>query len=102
MLILLGLAELTANLFGVIDMLSITGLTQEQVDMLDIIWSFDTKEEYDSWFELLDDNEASMCFGLMELLTLAIIDEALESKKLDPYKEANQVINQIKNLTQNK
>jgi hypothetical protein len=38
----------------------------------------------------------------MELLTLAIIDEALESKKVDPYKEANQIINQIKNLTQNK
>jgi hypothetical protein len=102
MLILLGLAELTANLFGAIDMLNISGLTQEQVDMLDIIWSFDTKDEYDSWFELLDDEEASMCFGLMELLTLAIIDEALESKKVDPYKEANQVINQIKKLTQNK
>lgn len=100
--ILLGLVELTANLFGVTDMLKINGLTQEQVDMLDIIWSFDTKEEYDSWFELLDDDEASMCFGLMELLTLAIIDEALESKKVDPYKEANQVINKIKNLTQNK
>ncbi len=100
--ILLGLVESIANLFGVTDMLNITGLTQEQVDMLDIIWSFDTKEEYDSWFELLDDDEASMCFGLMELLTLAIIDEALESKKVDPYKEANQVINQIKNLTQNK
>ena len=84
-------------------MINISGLTQEQVDMLDIIWSFDTKEEYDSWFELLDDDEASMCFGLMELLTLAIIDEALESKKVDPYKVAKQVINQIKsNFTQNK
>jgi hypothetical protein len=38
----------------------------------------------------------------MELLALAIIDEALEAKKADPYKEAKQIINQIKNLTQNK
>lgn len=83
-------------------MINITGLTQEQVDMLDIIWSFDTKEEYNEWFETLDGDEYLMCRGLMELLTLAILDEALESKKTDPYKEAKQVINQIKNLTQNK
>ena len=102
MLIHRGHAGLTANLFGVTDMLNITGLTQDQVDMLDIIWSFDTKEDYYNWFELLDDDESMMCRGLLELLTLAIIDEALESKKVDPYKEANQVINQIKNLTQNK
>jgi hypothetical protein len=83
-------------------MIHINGLTQEQVDMLDIIWSFDTKEEYNEWFENLDHEEYLMCRGLMELLTLAILDEALEAKKKDPYKEANQVINQIKNLTQNK
>jgi hypothetical protein len=96
MLTLQTVATPPAKLTGQCNMLNINGLTQEQVEMLDIIWSFDTKEEYESWFELLDDDEASMCFGLMELLTLAIIDEALESKKVDPYKEANQVINQIK------
>jgi hypothetical protein len=83
-------------------MINITGLTQEQVEMLDIIWSFKTKDEYYDWLEYLDDDERAMSRGLMELLTLAILDEALESKKVNPYKEANQVINQIKNLTQNK
>jgi len=83
-------------------MINITGLTQEQVEMLDIIWSFKTKDEYYDWLEYLDDDERAMSRGLMELLTLAILDEALESKKVNPYKEAKQVINQIKNLTQNK
>jgi hypothetical protein len=83
-------------------MINIDGLTQEQCDMLDIIWSFKTHDEYNNWLECLDDNEFNMAHGLMELLALAIIDEALEAKKADPYKEANQVINQIKNLTQNK
>lgn len=85
-------------------MININGLTQEQVDMLDIIWAFDTKEEYNDWMENLDIEEYNMCRGLMELLTLAILDEALENRThgADRYKEANQVINQIKNLTQNK
>jgi hypothetical protein len=108
MLTHLGLAGWTANRFGVIkriDMININGLTQEQVDMLDIIWAFDTKEEYNDWFENLDYEEYMMCRGLMELLTLAILDEALDNRSHGPdrFKEANQVINQVKsNLTQNK
>ena len=86
-------------------MININGLTQEQVDMLDIIWAFDTKEEYDDWLENLDIEEYNMCRGLMELLTLAILDESLENRgrPADRYKEANKVINQVKSkLTQNK
>jgi hypothetical protein len=96
-------ATLPAKLTGQCNMINIDGLTQEQVDMLDIIWSFDTKEEYNEWFETLDGEEYMMCRGLMELLTLAILDEALEARKKDPYKEAKQIINQVKSkLTQNK
>jgi hypothetical protein len=86
-------------------MININGLTQEQVDMLDIIWAFDTKEEYNDWMENLDIEEYNMCRGLMELLTLAILDEALDNRghKKDRYKEANQIINHVKSkLTQNK
>jgi predicted lipase len=86
-------------------MININGLTSEQVDMLDIIWAFDTKEEYNDWLENLDIEEYNMCRGLMELLTLAILDESLENRgrPADRYKEANKVINQVKSkLTQNK
>lgn len=83
-------------------MININGLSQEQCDMLDIIWSFKTGDEYENWLACLDEYELGMARSLMELLALAIIDEALEAKKADPYKEAKQIINQIKNLTQNK
>jgi hypothetical protein len=86
-------------------MININGLTQEQVDMLDVIWSFKTHDEYDNWLTCLDDYELNMARGLMELLTLAILDEALDHRSHGPdrYKEANQIINQVKSkLTQNK
>lgn len=75
-------------------MININGLTQEQCDMLDVIWSFKTKEEYELWLECLDDTEISMARSLMELLALAIIDEAQE-EMADPYQEAKLVIQKI-------
>jgi hypothetical protein len=75
-------------------MININGLTREQCDMLDIIWSFKTKEEYFDWLENLDAAETTMARGLMELLTLAILDEAQEEMK-DPYREAKMVIQKI-------
>jgi len=75
-------------------MININGLTREQCDMLDIIWSFKTKDEYVEWFDTLDDTEAEMARGLMELLALAILDEVQEEMD-DPYREAKMVIQKI-------
>jgi len=76
-------------------MINIDGLTQEQVEMLDIIWAFASKDEYFDWLENLDDEELAMAQGLVQLLALAIIDEAQE-ELTDPYKDARQVIADIK------
>lgn len=75
-------------------MIKIDGLTAEQVDMLEIIWNFKSKDEYNDWLENLDDEELAMAQGLMMLLALAIIDEAQE-ELTDPYKDANAVIRKI-------
>jgi hypothetical protein len=75
-------------------MININGLTQEQVEMLDIIWAFASKDEYFDWLENLDDEELAMAQGLVQLLALAIIDEAQE-ELTDPYKDARQVIADI-------
>lgn len=73
-------------------MINIDGLTREQCEMLDIIWSFKTKEEYLDWLENLDDEETIMARGLMELLCIAILEEEMG----DAYKaQANQVIQKI-------
>lgn len=76
-------------------MINIDGLTREQCDMLDIIWSFKSKDEYFDWMENLDDEEAIMAQGLMELLLLAILEEAQEEAD-EPYREAKMVIQNIK------
>jgi hypothetical protein len=75
-------------------MININGLTKEQCDMLDVIWSFKTRDDYENWLECLDDSELDMARSLMELLALAIIDEAQEELD-DPYREANLVIREI-------
>ncbi len=75
-------------------MINIDGLTQEQCDMLDVIWSFKTRNDYENWLECLDDYEFNMARSLMELLALAIIDEAQEEMD-DPYREASLVIRKI-------
>ena len=75
-------------------MIKIDGLTKEQVDMLEIIWSFQSKDEYFDWLENLDDEDMEMAQGLMQLLALAIIDEAQE-ELTDPYKDAKAVIQKI-------
>lgn len=76
-------------------MININGLTQEQCDMLDVIWSFETKDEYFDWLENLDEEETTMAQGLMQLLTLAILDEAQEELD-DPYRDAKLVIQNVK------
>ncbi len=76
-------------------MININGLTQEQCDMLDVIWSFETKDEYFDWLENLDEEETTMAQGLMQLLALAILDEAQEELD-DPYRDAKLVIQNIK------
>ncbi len=75
-------------------MINITGLTQEQVEMLDTIWSFRSKEDYVDWLENLDDEESIMAQGLMQLLAFAMIDEAQE-ELADPYQDARKIIQKI-------
>lgn len=73
-------------------MINIHGLTQDQCDMMDIIWSFKTKDEYLEWFETLDSQDANTARGLMELLCLAILEDEMG----DSYKaQAKQVIQKI-------
>ncbi len=63
--------------------------------MLDVIWSFETKDEYFDWLENLDEEETTMAQGLMQLLALAILDEAQEELD-DPYRDAKLVIQNVR------
>lgn len=76
-------------------MIHIDGLTKEQVEMLDVIWGFKTKDDYLNWYDCLDAAQQDMANALLQLLALAIVDEAQQEMD-DPYREANMVIQNIK------
>ena len=57
-------------------MIEINGLTQEQVEMLDFMWSLDTEQEYLEWHDLLDERDQAMADLLMRMIILAEIDNS--------------------------
>ena len=57
--------------------IEITGLTQEQVDMLDIMWSFDNLAELEEWRENLDSRELAMSMSLQQILLLETVEQFL-------------------------
>ena len=67
--------------------IKLKNLTQDQVDMLNVMWKIDTLEEFESWYENLDDQEQQQA----ELLRLIIIQETMEELLLD-CSDANQVL----------
>lgn len=67
-------------------------LTPEQVEMCDIMWSFETVEEYFNWFECLDDDDQRQAETLQRLIIL----EALEEMLFDNQAQYQDVRNYLK------
>lgn len=67
-------------------MFSIEGLNQEQVEMLDHMWSLKTITEYEDWYELLDARDQQMADTLQRMVFFAAADEIVEA--LPDYIEA--------------
>jgi hypothetical protein len=59
-------------------MITIDGLTKEQVRMLDEMWALDTMEEMSEWMENVPEHKRQMAELLQEMLILASIDDDLE------------------------
>lgn len=58
-------------------MIQIENLTQDQVDMLDHMWSLDSEEEYLTWYDLLDESDQKQADLLMRMVILAEIDSVM-------------------------
>ena len=58
--------------------IQIENLTVEQVEMLDIMWSFDSAEEYLDWYNLLDAEDQEQAEVLQHLIILETMEEMLE------------------------
>lgn len=52
-------------------------LTPEQVEMCDIMWSFETAEEYMTWYECLDSADQRQADVLQRLIIQESMEEML-------------------------
>lgn len=56
-------------------MIKIDGLTLEQCQMLDTIWSFKSRSDFEEWQLGLPFDQLMVSAGLVELIALAILEE---------------------------
>lgn len=75
-------------------MVKIFDVNAHQKEMLDIMWSLDDYDDLEEWKETLSPNERRQADLLEQMIMLAVVDEMLEE---DDFKEANDIINKIKN-----
>ena len=59
-------------------MITIDNLTEYQVEMLDHMWSLDSMEEYEEWYNLLDDEDQQLADSLQQMIILAEMDNLLD------------------------
>ena len=71
--------------------ISIDNLTDAQCEMLDIMWAFDSAEEYLSWFENLDDEDQREAAVLQTLVILESMEEMMNN-----YEDAKQVLKKFR------
>ena len=76
--------------------INIDGLTQEAVDMLNVLYSIETEEELDNFRACLDKKEMALCRTCEHLLVLAVQDALFEDFKDFEGTEAEEVINRIR------
>jgi hypothetical protein len=77
-------------------MIELHGLTEHQVELLDIIWNIDSMPEVEEWVATLSDRDQMECHSLIELLAIEIMDSQLKLSVKFP--EADKVIKHIKAL----
>ena len=57
--------------------IQIENLTPEQIEMCDIMWSFESADEYLAWYELLDDADKRQADVLQRLIIQESMEEML-------------------------
>ena len=62
-------------------MIKINNLTEYQVEMLDHMWSLETIEEYEEWYNLLDDADQQLAESLQQMIILAEMDNLMDDCK---------------------
>jgi len=72
------------------DMIYIEGVTPEQKEMLDIMWSLDSTDDYLDWYETLDTHDQQQADLLKMLLLYELSDQ------ITNVDQAKEIINLVK------
>jgi hypothetical protein len=83
------------TLIGVTMSIQLENLTPEQVEMCDLMWSFETAEEYLEWYELLDAEDKAQADVLQRLIILESMEEMLTEVQ-GQYAEARQYLKKFR------
>ena len=73
-------------------MIRIENLSAEQHQMLDLIWSFNSQEEYLDWYGELDESDRMQAVVLMRLMAY----EVLEHRVNEFRDQARELLNQFR------
>lgn len=74
--------------------MQISNLTPYQVELLDAMWACDTLQEYEAFYELLDDEDKLLADNLQRLVILEALDEDMVNESSFP--EANKLLDQFR------
>jgi hypothetical protein len=74
--------------------MQISNLTPYQVELLDAMWACDTLQEYEAFYELLDDEDKLLADNLQRLVILEALDEDMDNESSFP--EANKLLDQFR------
>ena len=72
------------------DMIYIEGVTPEQKEMLDIMWSLESTDDYLDWYETLDTHDQQQADLLKMLLLYELSDQ------ITNVDQAKEIINMVK------
>jgi hypothetical protein len=71
-------------------MISINGLTERQVDLLDAMWAFEELADMEEWKSTLDVEDQQECDRLIRLVLIESMDELLQEN--NTYPDARKVL----------
>jgi hypothetical protein len=54
-------------------------LSQEQYQMLDLIWSFNSQDEYLEWYSELDEADRQQALVLMRLMAYEVLEHKVDT-----------------------
>lgn len=77
--------------------IELTGLTNRQKILADIIWNIDEWDQVEIFMNSLPKRDRIDCEGIIEMMRMQLVEAYAEDMGLRNYPEANDLIKKVKN-----